>query len=146
VGNQDPAALDRPRHLVLGIFRRGSLLLVGEAYDRVKHERFYRPLGGGIEPGETAERALEREMLEELGEDVRVVRRLGELDNRFVFEGRPGWEVVQVLEAQFVAPGAPEVERVEAESWQLRWISLEGLDAPLYPDGLAELLQSLRSS
>ncbi len=133
-----------PRPLVLGIFRRGRLVLVGEGHDRVKGSSFYRPLGGQIEPGETAQQALVREMREELGDEIHSVRHLGELDNRFVFEGRPGWEQVQVLEAEFVAADAPRMGSVEAEGWNLRWVDPDGLDLPLYPDGLAELLR-LRS-
>lgn len=130
-----------PRPLVLGIFRRGSLVLVGEGYDRVRDQRFYRPLGGQIESGETAEQALVREMREELGDEIHSVRHLGELDNRFVFEGRPGWEQVHVLEAEFVSPAAPHVNSVEVEGWNLKWVDPDALDLPLYPDGLADLLR-----
>lgn len=131
----------QPRPLVLGIFKRGPFVLVGEGEDRVKGSSFYRPLGGQIEPGESAEQALIREMREELDEEIRVVRHLGELDNRFVFEGRPGWEQVHVLEAEFVSPDAPNVNSVEAEGWNLRWVDPDALDLPLYPDGLANVLR-----
>jgi 8-oxo-dGTP pyrophosphatase MutT (NUDIX family) len=131
----------QPRPLVLGIFRRGPLMLVGEGYDRVRDQRFYRPLGGQIEAGESPEQALIREMREELGDEIRSIRHLGELDNRFVFEGRPGWEQVHVLEAAFVSSAAPHVNSVEAEGWNLRWIDPNAPDLPLYPDGLADLLR-----
>ena len=132
---------DQPRPLVLGIFKRGALVLVGEGYDRVKNSRFYRPLGGQIEAGETPEQALVREMQEELREEIRDVRPLGELDNRFVFEGQPGWEQVHVLEAEFVTANAPHVDSIEAEGWNLKWVDPSELDLPLYPDGLSDLLR-----
>lgn len=116
-------------------------MLVGEGHDRLKGSRFYRPLGGEIEPGESPDQALVREMREELSEEIRLVRHLGALDNRFVFEGRPGWEQVEVLEAEFVAADAPHVDSIEAEGWNLKWIDPETLDLPLYPDGLADLLR-----
>jgi 8-oxo-dGTP pyrophosphatase MutT (NUDIX family) len=131
----------QPRPLVLGIFRRGHLVLVGEGHDRVKDSSFYRPLGGEIESGESAEDALIREMREELGAEVRVIRSLGELDNQFVFEGKPGWEQVQVLEAEFGSADAPRMTSVEAEGWNLRWVDPDAIDLPLYPDGLADLLR-----
>ena len=130
-----------PRPLVLGIFRRGRLVLVGEGTDRVKGSSFYRPLGGQIETGESPEQALVREMREELSEEVRVLRVLGELDNRFVFEDKPGWEQVHVIEAEFLSAEAPNVNSVEAEGWNLRWVDPNALDLPLYPDGLADLLR-----
>ena len=116
-------------------------MLVGEGHDRLKGSSFYRPLGGQIEAGENPEQALVREMREELGEEILVVRRLGELDNRFVFEGRPGWEQVAVLEAEFLTPDAPRVDSIEAEGWNLKWVDPAALDLPLYPDGLADLLR-----
>ena len=131
----------QPRPLVLGIFRRGRHVLVGEGTDRVKGSSFYRPLGGQIESGESPEDALVREMREELGEEIRVVRHLGELDNQFVFEGRPGWEQVHVFEAEFLAADAPRVDSIEAEGWSLTWVDPGALDLPLYPDGLADLLR-----
>ena len=133
--------ISQPRPLVLGIFRRVPLVLVGEGHDRLKGSSFYRPLGGEIEPGESPAQALVREMREELGEEIRVVRQLGELDNRFVFDGRPGWEQVAVLEAEFVAADAPRVDSIEAEGWNLKWVDPDALDLPLYPDGLADMLR-----
>lgn len=115
-------------------------MLVMDGYDRVKHERFYRLLGGGVEPGETPTKAVEREILEELGVRVRVTRRLGGIDNRFVYEGRPGWEIVHVFEAEFTGP----VEALSVAELHLRiaWINPDEADAPLYPAGVRELLSS----
>jgi 8-oxo-dGTP pyrophosphatase MutT (NUDIX family) len=116
-------------------------VLVGEGSDRVKNSSFYRPLGGGIEAGETPEEALVREMDEELGEEVRIVRALGEIENKFVYEGKPGWEQIHIIEAEFTSPDAPRLNRIEPEGWDLRWVDPDDLDKPLYPDGLAELLR-----
>jgi 8-oxo-dGTP pyrophosphatase MutT (NUDIX family) len=122
--------------------RCGASFLLGEGYDRVKGQRFYRPLGGAIEPGETAEEAAIREMREELGYDVRLLRKLGQIESRFEFEGRRGWEVVHVFEAQFVDPPGQLVSG--EEFWKLAWVTLDDVStsSPLYPDGIAELLRS----
>lgn len=47
------------RPIALAIPRRGDDLLVFEYHDRSKGETFCRPLGGGIEFGETAEVQVE---------------------------------------------------------------------------------------
>ena len=58
------------RVIAIGIFTRGTELLVFQGYDKVKGSFYYRPLGGGVEPGERAADALRREIREELGEEI----------------------------------------------------------------------------
>ncbi|GKV68655.1 NUDIX hydrolase [Sporosarcina sp. NCCP-2716] len=90
------------RPLVICIFRQGDTILVAEGYDPVKKEHFYRPIGGGIEFGESSEEALIREMKEELGADVTELTYLGTLENIFTFNGRTGHEIVRVYDASFI--------------------------------------------
>ena len=131
----------RPRHVALALVRVGDLFLVGEAYDAVKRERFYRPLGGEVEPGETPEQAAVRELREETGRLVELTRHIGTIDSRFVYEGRPGWEIVDVFEARFAEPIVDDVMIMEV-GWQPAWIKLDSTDAPLYPDGLHDIVMS----
>ncbi len=138
----------RIRALALGVVRRGSEILVFDAYDSVKRERFHRPLGGGIEFGERAEYAVARELREETGSEARVLRRLGVLENLFTFEGDPWHEIVFVFEVELLDRSVYErdtlevVEMIRGEEVRLPalWADPARLDAPLYPDGLAELL------
>ena len=46
------------RPIALAVPRRGDDLLVFEGHDPTKGQTFYRPLGGGIDFGETAEAAV----------------------------------------------------------------------------------------
>lgn len=48
------------RPIALGVVIRDNKLLVGEGYDKVKNETFYRCLGGGIKFTEKGEEALKR--------------------------------------------------------------------------------------
>jgi ADP-ribose pyrophosphatase YjhB (NUDIX family) len=138
----------RIRALALGVVRRGREILVFDAYDSVKRERFHRPLGGGIEFGELAENAVARELLEETGSEARVLRRLGVLENLFTFEGDPWHEIVFVFEAELLDRSVYErdafeiVEVIRGEEVRLPaiWADPATLDAPLYPDGLAALI------
>lgn len=61
----------------------------------------WRPPGGAIEFGETAEDALKREFLEEFGESIGGVSRICVLENLYAHEGEHGHEIVFVFAAEF---------------------------------------------
>lgn len=136
------------RPIALGLVRRGDEILVFDAYDSVKQERFHRLLGGGIEFGERAVDAVGRELLEETGSAVRVGRLLGVLENLFTYEGAPGHEIVYVFEVELEdaslyeqdAFEVLEVIRGEEVCVPVLWVDPKGLNAPLYPDGVLELI------
>lgn len=89
------------RPLVICVFQQEDTILVAEGYDPVKGDYFYRPIGGGIEFGETSEEALIREMKEELDTAVMGLVYLGTLENIFRFNGNIGHEIVRVYDASF---------------------------------------------
>ena len=134
--------------------RRPDQILVEEGYDRVKEQRFFRPLGGGIEFGERAQEALAREMREELDATIVNVRLLGVLENIFAFEGTPGHEIVFVFEADFADDSLydqPILEHQEAADKRIvaTWMPLAAFEGPgappLYPDDLLDLIRSAGS-
>ncbi len=136
------------RPIALGVVRRGNEILVFDAYDSVKREQFHRPLGGGIEFGERAAEAIERELLEETGSQACVGQLLGVLENLFTYEGDPWHEIVFVFEVELDEQSVYErdtfevVEMINGEEVRVPvlWADPASLEAPLYPDGLRELL------
>lgn len=135
------------RNVAVCVIRNGNRILVAKGLDRIKGETFFRPLGGEVEQGETPAEAVVREIREELGAGVHRLVHLGEIENVFVYEGRPGHERVSVFDAEFEDQDlyARETVPMSEVGWDgpALWLDLSrALAAPLYPDGLAALLDA----
>lgn len=119
-----------------------------EGRDELKDETYHRPLGGGIEFGETAAEAVRRELREELAAELAAVRQIAVLENLFTFDGKPGHEIVFLFSADLVDKslyGREEMGIVLDEGAPVRWLSLGDVasgKAILYPAGLAEFLSA----
>jgi ADP-ribose pyrophosphatase YjhB (NUDIX family) len=143
---QPPAQRLRVIALALLLFR--DHLLCAEGFDTVKQQRFYRPLGGGVEFGETAAEAVARELREETGMALEVRANLGAVENLFTYQGHPGHEVVFEL----VCVPAPDYEPSDLApilgdeggmAFTARWLPLAEVLAGMhrvYPDGLPDRL------
>ncbi|MDI2144590.1 MULTISPECIES: NUDIX hydrolase [unclassified Pseudomonas] len=94
-------AEQRIRAIALCVFQHNGKILVNRFHDPVADQTFYRPIGGGIEFGETSREAIVREVQEELGLSMKDLRLLGTLESLFVYNGKPGHEIVQVYNARF---------------------------------------------
>ena len=134
------AAISRPND--------GAILAM-RCYDPARTLTFYRPLGGAVEFGESTAETVRRELMEELGKEVVVKRRLGVLENRFVYDGRPGHEIIFIWQADFVDAAAYLEESLpycedNGLTGEAFWVypdRLANQGIPLYPTGLTELLQ-----
>jgi 8-oxo-dGTP pyrophosphatase MutT (NUDIX family) len=140
----------RIRPLALCIFHHDGKILLSEAHDPIKNRPFFRPIGGGIEFGETSAQAIVREVEEELGLAITDVRLLGTLENIFTYAGRPGHEIVQVYDAKFVDASVYALpyldgQKTDGATFTAKWLRWEGFtdEAPLVPDGLYELLKKV---
>jgi 8-oxo-dGTP pyrophosphatase MutT (NUDIX family) len=135
-----------PRAKVVCVFRRQGEILVAESPDSVKGDTFWGPPGGGIEFGESAAEAAEREMLEELGVRIGEVHRLAVLENIFEYEGQPGHEILFVMSARFEEAALyerREIPGIEAgREFRLSWEEIARFESErrLVPDGLYDVL------
>lgn len=139
------------RPLAICIFRNSGRILVGEGYDPVKKEVFYRPLGGGIEFGERAEATVRREVREEIGAEVTSLEYLFTLENIFTFNGEAGHEIVMVFDGRLVDEMFYQQEIIPGQEFDgfqqipikavWKQIGEFGPRVPLYPDGLLEALK-----
>ena len=142
--------MSRIRPLAICVFLHNARILVAEGYDPIKKETFYRPLGGGIEFGEYSEQTIRRELLEEIGAEVRELRYLGTLENVYIFNGTPGHEIVQVFDGALRDARLYEQTVILGQemdidaSFQAVWKHLDEFGEGkliLYPTGLLELLR-----
>ncbi len=142
----------KPHHIrviAICVFRREESILVFDGYDSVKETYYYRPLGGGVEPGETTHEAVAREIAEELGLQIDALKLLGVLENIFVLDGQPKHEIVFVYDGRFVDETI--YDRQELHGWEANgeplravWRKLDSFDEKhrLVPEGLWDLLRS----
>jgi 8-oxo-dGTP pyrophosphatase MutT (NUDIX family) len=129
------------------VFRKDERILVAEGYDEIKKEYFFRPLGGGIEFGETSTEALHRELMEEIQAEITELRYLFTLENIFTFNGEKGHEIVLVYDGRLKDESLyskQTIQGIDGIPMTVIWKSLEEFGpgkAILYPDGLLERLQ-----
>jgi ADP-ribose pyrophosphatase YjhB (NUDIX family) len=130
-------------------------LLVARFRDPDDGSPYFRPLGGGIDFGETGEEAVRREFREELCVELGSVRPLGSIENLFemrgeryhelcfIFVAEPdGWALSRFdgfVIAESVGPGFDETATV----WEAN--RLDAL-SPLYPEGVADLIRAWLAS
>ena len=134
----------RIRVIALGVLLLHDHALVSEGHDPSTGEDFLRPIGGGIEVGETAAQAVVREFQEETGLEVEVWESLGVFENVYEYLGEPAHDVVFEFAMRYPAGTAPrelpplQVTEVD-HSHRARWLPLAEVLAgvhPLVPQGL----------
>ena len=142
---------NRIRPLAICIFRHHDRILVAEGYDSIKDEHFFRPLGGGIEFGESSSDTVCRELIEELNVEVsrESLRYLGAVENIFTFNGKPGHEIVLIYdgvlkETRFYDQAVLRGRELKGEEIRAVWKHLDEFGegkSILYPTGLLEMLR-----
>lgn len=137
------------RPISICLFRNGNRILVCENFDSVKQDYFCRPLGGGIEFGESSRAAMLREIEEEVGLEVENLRLIDVVENIFVCEGGQGHEVVFVYDAEFVDKSLYQQEEISGYEHEVnahfkaKWFAVEEIQkckVRLVPEGLVQLL------
>lgn len=143
----------RPRTIVLGLVKNfEGHILAFSGYDKKNGVKFYRPLGGGVDYGETSETALKREFKEEIGEEVKNLKLLGVVENIFTLDEKIGHEIVFVYECEFINQDLytkETLELVDPDGYgKLEWVNVEkevSSGSKIYPKPLYDLyLNSLK--
>ena len=127
------------RPIALGIAVKNNKLLVGEGFDKVKNQTFYRCLGGGIEFLEKSSDALKREFKKEIGADITVKDFLGISENIFTYQGKNAHELILFYSIEISDNDYKEEYHIadEDDSGIAKWIDIDEFknkNKILYPE------------
>ena len=110
----------RPRTAARAIVKKKDLI----ALLHVSKDGYHKLPGGGVDPGESIQEALHREVLEEVGCKIRVLGEVGE-----ILEHRGQAEEIQTSHcfiAEVIEEGEPKfTEKEISEGFELVWVSLD---------------------
>lgn len=129
------------RPIVLGLAIKDNKLLVGEGFDNVKSETFYRCLGGGIEFLEKSTDALKREFKEEIDINITVKNFLGISENIFTYKGRNAHELILFYSIEISDDDYKEeyIINDDCGKYKAKWINIEEFknkNKVLYPEDI----------
>ena len=101
--------------VVAGVVRRGGRVLLCQRPEGKRLGLLWEFPGGKVEPGESPEAALERELREELAVQTRTGRVLDALR----LDGREGGDLLLLFYESEIAGGEPQTVECRALDWVL---------------------------
>ena len=134
------------RPIALGLAIKDNKLLVGEGYDNVKKETFYRCLGGGIEFLEKSDEALKRELKEEIASDIIIKDFLGISENIFTYKGKQAHELILFYSIEIPEKYYKDEYQIPDDNSKAKWIDINEFKNKrkiLYPEEVFKYIQIL---
>jgi ADP-ribose pyrophosphatase YjhB (NUDIX family) len=132
------------------LLEHNGRLLLQEFLHEHDHYTFYRPPGGGVEPGEYAADAMRREIQEELAAEISEPKLVQVLENIFDYGGKTRHEIIFLFRATVLdtrLTSVPEFRFLDNGSeFRAVWKSIAELlddSLVLYPVGLRRHLPKL---
>jgi mutator protein MutT len=123
--------------VAIAVIRRGGQVLISRRRDGDAFGGCWEFPGGQVRSGETARRAVVREVREELGIGVRVLSPMEPIEHDY-----PGWRVRLVPFTCELVEGAPRAIGCS----ELRWVRPARLSRHRFPPANAPLIAALTST
>lgn len=107
----------------------------------------YHLLGGRVEIGESSDKTVVREILEELGKEIELTGYVGTIENFFTYEGSKVHEIMFIHKGEFKSPEDKSIEttmyNIEGRNeLTYEWLDLDETDKyPILPSILKEILK-----
>jgi 8-oxo-dGTP pyrophosphatase MutT (NUDIX family) len=141
-----PMLVDQIRPIVLAIISHNGKILVSPGFDQVKKTNFYRLLGGGIDFGEDSLTALQREIQEELGVEIKKAILLGVKENIFQYNGNSGHEICFVYQCTLDSEEIYQKDKIQVidkPGHFAIWLEINEQNiSKIYPDGFAKYFET----
>ena len=140
----------RTRQAALCIFRRGHTFLVAQVTDPHTGHVYQRPPGGGLEPNESPEAAVTREIQEELGITLTDSQPIGPIDHIWLWKGYEVHERAWLFLADSSEHPSlnngqtPEILEPDGDRFRTYWRAIRDDNASLPPICPSTLLEFLR--
>lgn len=136
------------RTVSLCIIRKGDQILVQEMYDQKTKKKFYRPIGGTVEYGESSKQTVIREVLEEINCTITEPRLYFIIENIYTYADQIGHEVDFIYEAELTDSSFYDLEHIDVVEEDCKfvaaWKSIKSFigneQNKLVPNGLLDLL------
>lgn len=136
------------RCIAIAWIQHQQQIFVLEGFDPIKNDYFYRPIGGGIDFGETGLVAVQREFQEETQLQLKNIHYLATLENIFTYKGQAGHELVRLYQADFVDAWiyqTPEITAYEdsGKAFKACWVDLAEFESGtkrLVPEDLLDCI------
>ena len=122
--------------VVAAIIRKNAQILITKRPDKVHLANLWEFPGGKVEPGESLQIALEREILEELGIKIGVNEEFFTIDYDYPTKS---------VQLHFFNCTVLEGEAQPLDVADLRWVNVQDLNNYPFPPADAELIAKLQS-
>jgi ADP-ribose pyrophosphatase YjhB (NUDIX family) len=104
------------RPMVLTLVHRNNEILVSKGQYLEHGQPYYRPLGGGIDFGESSQKTVAREMVEEINVPLKNIEFLEVIEVFFESQGEtPRHHIIFLYRAEFLNESDYEVDKFEIE-------------------------------
>lgn len=127
---------------VAGILEHKDYILL----HKCKNKDYYALIGGRIKIGETSEEAIKREILEETGKEVEIVKYIATIENFFKEESQKYHEINFIYQLKFKEENEniEKIENKEGKKYiEYKWISKKEIEnIKILPQPLKEIINN----